>query len=100
MTNAAPTIAATIAQQLGGMNRIAAMTGARDFIDMGNGLKFKVSGGRWVTVTLGSDDLYAVTVHKMNRRTFEVAILGEAAMVYADSLRRTVESLTGLYLSL
>jgi hypothetical protein len=39
-------IAITILKQLGGMNRLIAMTGAYNFVDLGNGVAFKIKNQR------------------------------------------------------
>ena len=39
-------IATTILQQLGGANRLHAMTGAYNFVNRGNGLSFKIKNQR------------------------------------------------------
>ena len=46
-------IAKTILQQIGG-KRFTAMTGSRDFIDMGNGLRMSLQGTKQVPTALTS----------------------------------------------
>jgi hypothetical protein len=57
-------IAQTILRQLGG-NKLAAMTGAKNFLDLGNGLSFRVPNNRsgapnYVKITLDPSDTYRV----------------------------------------
>ena len=95
-------IANTILQQLGG-NRFAVMTGAKNFVGMSNGLMFGLRRGakngiNKVRITLDPSDTYTVEFYKI--RGVNVSKVSESDMVYADSLRKTFESATGLYTSL
>lgn len=71
-------IAKTILQQIGG-KRFAAMTGSKDFIDMGNGLRF-----------------YRKTFSK---KTFECKTKDIATHdgIYCDMLEEMFTMVTGLY---
>jgi len=93
-----PTIPQTILAQLGG-NRFAVMTGARDFVGGENSLSFRIGRNAkavaFVTITLGSDDLYTV---EFLGRTY--AIKASADGVYADQLAAIFTLHTGLYTSL
>jgi hypothetical protein len=98
-----PEIAEIIAQQMGGINRMVAMTGAHTFVDMGNGLSFKFKGCRkanCLQVILDSSDTYSLTFCKITQRGLEVETKLELSGVYADQLRGIFESYTGLYLSI
>ncbi len=59
-----------------------------------------------VQIELGWDDVYTVTMYRKgayNRRTFEYSadvVLASESMVYADTLRATVEKMTGFILRL
>jgi hypothetical protein len=96
-------IAETILQQMGGQNKIAAMTGAHSFVNRGNGVSFKFKMCRkfnYMRVVLDDAlDLYTVTLSKVTK-------LGESKNekvtdgVYCDMLKDIFESETGLYLSL
>ena len=94
-------IAQTILQQLGG-NRFAVMTGAKNFIDTGDGLSFKLgrneSGITHVTITLTPDDLYTVRFQRVWGH--KVTEKGTTEGVYNDMLRNLISSKTGLALSL
>jgi len=96
-------IAETILQQMGGQNRIAAMTGARNFVNLGNGVSFKFKLCRrfnYFKVVLNAAlDLYEVTLSRVdkwgeqkNQETFEG--------IYWDQLKGIFEQKTGLRLSL
>lgn len=89
MTNTAQTILA----QLGG-NRFLAMTGAKNLIDTGRGLRMDVAR-RTLHIELSTADMYDVTTIKLNRKTFECKVTPVADGVYAGDLRRTFESLIG-----
>lgn len=98
-----PEIAEIIAQQMGGINRISAMTGAHTFVDLGNGLGFKFKGSKkanCLQITLDPSDTYSLTFYKITARGLNVATALELSGVYADQLRPIFESTTGLYLSL
>lgn len=94
-------IASIILAQLGGTHRLAAMTGARDFLDCGDALAFRFSaralhGINRVKVRLAGDDTYTVAFYR-GRLAEQVA---ESTGVYADGLREAIEHMTGLALSL
>ena len=92
-------IAKTILQQLGG-NKFIAMTGAKNLVDTGKGLKFKIGGGAkkgisYVNITLNSMDTYDVQFMNRNAR-----LVSEFEDVYADNLQELFTSETGFYTSL
>lgn len=93
------TAAETIRQQLGG-SKFTAMTGARDFVNTGCGLQFRlprIAGCRvrYVRIELTPADLYNVKFYDTNVRE-----LATAEGVYADQLRATFTEQTGLATSL
>lgn len=95
------TIASIILAQLGGRGRLAAMIGARDFVDCGDALTFRFSarakgGINRVKVRLAGDDTYTVTFYK-GRLAEQVA---DVDGICADGLREAIERMTGLALSL
>jgi hypothetical protein len=98
MTNA---IATTILEQLGG-NRFLTMTGAKGLLDTGRGLQMKlptISRASCIVITLEADDTYTVQAYR--GRGLNMCAYGEpVSQVYADSLRRVFEDLTGLYTKL
>ena len=77
------------------------MIGARDFVDCGDALTFRFAAKarrsiNRVNVCLAGDDTYTVTFYK-GRLADKVE---EFAGIYADGLRETIQSTTGLALSL
>jgi len=92
-----------ISEQMGGINKMMAMAGAKNFVDHGDALSFKFKACKkynYCKVTLDEGlDLYNVTFSKVDKwgaQTNEKNI----AAVYADQLKKVFESETGLYLSL
>jgi len=89
-------IAEIILDQLG--RRLKATIGAKDFLNLGNGLGFKYPRGKYVAITLNGKDLYDLqfkSIHGVN-----IKDLNSYTDVYAEDLKRTFEKETGLYLSL
>ena len=95
-------VARTILSQLGG-NKFAVMTGAKNFIDLKNGIRMKIgrnkTNANWMEITLNSLDLYDVAFAKLTRLG-ERKSLKEYKNVYNDSLVSLFESHTGMYTSL
>ena len=95
-----------VLQQMGGVGRIVAMTGAKDFVygedaDKLPYVGFKFKGcpkANYVAITLAPDDTYTVRFGKIVK--YDLKAAGESAMVYAGQLRGTFERFTGLYLSI
>ena len=96
-------IAQTILAQLGG-NRFIAMTGAKNLVDIGNGLQFKLpanfakSGINLVSVKLEPSDTYTVDFFKF--RGLNLTPIESASHVFADELRGLFTATTGLDTSL
>ena len=88
------TIAQTIKSQLGD-NKFVAMTGAKNFVDIGNGLQFDVAGKKMI-ISLNHDDTYRVQYGKLNRKTFVFEYMKDVPMVYADCLKAVFTMVTGL----
>ena len=93
-------IAKTILQQIGG-KRFTAMTGSRDFIDMGNGLRMslarnKTSANRLDIIYDAGADLYNMRFYS---KTFECRTKDIAVHegVYFDMLEEIFTMVTGLY---
>lgn len=99
-------IGQTIADQIGG--RAFMMLGAKDLVATENGLRFAIGknerGVNRVVVELDADDTYTVKFWNVStsRKTYETKIkeISEVSMVYVDSLRRVIESGTGMYTSI
>ena len=92
-------VASTILQQLGGANRLHAMTGAYNFMNLGNGLSFKIKNQRanYIKITLNSMDLYDVEVGRIRGFTYKVVAEGQG--LYSDQLKPFIEKATGMYLT-
>ena len=95
-------VARTILSQLGG-NKFAVMTGAKNFIDLKNGIRMKIgrnkTNANWMEITLNSLDLYDVAFAKLTRLG-ERKSLKEYKNIYNDSLVELFERHTGMYTSL
>lgn len=92
-----------IINQLGGSGRLSAMVGARDFLSIDDGLRFKFTAkaknkANHVQITLNGNDLYDVKF--MNYRSFEFKDVSEHNDVFCGDLVKLIENETGLYLSL
>jgi len=96
-------VATTILEQLGGAGRLSAMLGAHSFVGGDDCLvfQFKARAARSINrvmVKLDPSDTYSVSFYK--GRGVNVAKVSECSDVYVDALRSTIESITGLHLSL
>jgi hypothetical protein len=106
-------VAMTIIKQMGGMGRLKAMVGAKDFVSYsaaseskyGEGLggvafKFAKSKGKpnYVKIILDPSDTYTVTFGSI--RGYQLKDEDEISGVYVSNLRDLFERKTGLYLSL
>ena len=98
-------IAQTILQQIGG-RRFAAMTGSRDFINMGNGLRMslaknKTSANRLDITYDERLNLYNMRFYRktFSKKTFECNTKDIASYegVYCDMLEDIFTQVTGLY---
>ena len=93
----------TILEQMGGKNRIQAMTDAYNFVysDGDKSLRFRFKGSRkvnYVKITLNSLDLYDMEFKKIwGMKCKDVETVNG---VYWDQLKPIFEETTGLYLSL
>jgi hypothetical protein len=99
------TIANTILEQLNG-NRFLAMTGAKDLVATGRGLRFKLpraaNGITHAHIELNARDTYTCTWYRMRRREGvpQPTVVGRDDDVYVDSLRDMFTRRTGLDTSL
>ena len=98
-------IAKTILEQIGG-RRFAAMTGSKDFIDMGNGLRMslarnKTSANRLDIIYDGGADLYNLRFYRrtFSKKTFESRTkdIETHEGIYCDMLEEMFTMVTGLY---
>jgi len=96
------TIARTILDQLGG-HKFRVMTGAKNFLDLGDALSMRLgrnsSNSNHLKISLNSMDLYDVRFSKWTKK-FEEKSVKEYNNVYADSLVELFESHTGMYTKL
>jgi hypothetical protein len=98
-------VAEEIVRQMGGMGRLRAMIGAKDFIGGPNWVKFSwpakaKNGANTVKILLQPDDTYWVGFFYVRRGMTEPTWKGQWDGIYADGLKRLFEQQTGLYLSL
>jgi len=96
-------IAKTIADQIGG--RAFYMMGAKNLVDTGKGLDFKVgrNAGKvtHVSIKLTDADLYDVEFIRCNMRAKEMRkVLASTEGAYADMLHDLIKDATGFALSL
>ena len=98
-------IAKTILEQIGG-RRFAAMTGSKDFIDMGNGLRMslaknKTSANRLDIIYDAGADLYNMRFYRktFSKKTFErkTMALETHEGIYCDMLADVFTMVPGLY---
>ena len=94
-------IADTIRMQMGG-NRLAVMTGAKNFTFDTNGeLSFRIprakNGINCVRISLNGLDLYDMELIKIKRGTYELIEINKATNVYNDQLQAVFTENTGLY---
>ena len=99
------TIARTILEQIGG-KRFAVMTGSRDFVDMGNGLRMslarnKTSANRLDIIYDAGTDLYNMRFYRktFSKKTFESKVKDVETHegIYFDMLEDVFTMVTGLY---
>jgi len=97
----------TLLEQLGGANKIAAMTGAQIVTDDKNNgvhLVFRKQVGKAgkkfthliINYNQGAD-LYDLKALKLNKKTFEMNEVKELNGLYGDQIKNVAEDLTGLF---
>ena len=95
-------VAKTILSQLGG-NKFAVMTGAKNFIDTGDGLSMKIgrnkTSSNYLKITLNMMDLYDMKFSQVTKN-FEEKSVTEYNNVFNDQLTEIFESHTGMYTTL
>lgn len=96
-------IATTILNQIGGKGRVSSMIGARDFVAIEQGLRFKFTARarnriNCVDIRLDASDTYDVTFARV--WSFGSECIRSNRGVHADQLRAVIEQATGLALSL
>lgn len=95
-----PSVAKIILQQLGG-NKFIAMTGARNFLNLGNGLSFRLPGSgftkqgiNYVNITLDPSDTYTIEFRRI--RGSKNTIISTHNDIYYDVLQEVFTRVTGL----
>lgn len=100
MTTNDLTVANTIRDQIG--NRAFVMMGATNLLGSSDSLQFKVgSNAKKVThvrIVLDKSDTYTVSFHRCHGASIKE--LASVSDVYVEQLHPTIETHTGLYLSL
>ena len=92
----------TILNQLGGQGPLMAMTGAKNFLVLRNGIQFDLpsrfarGGINLVQITLNEGDLYDVAFLKYSRRSMRCEEVETLSDVYADDLVSVFQETTGL----
>ena len=96
------TVAATILQQLGGAWRLVMMTGAKNFVDLGNGVRFRIGRNdaqiNTMAVVLTPLDTYDVEFSWTTVRGSTPK--ASFTNIYCDQLVDLFERTTGMYLTL
>jgi len=92
-------IAQTILNQIGGINRLVAFTGAYNFVAINNGVSFRIKNAKanYIKITLNGKDLYDLEVGRIRGTDYKV--VGEQSDLYYDMLKSEIEKFTGMYLS-
>jgi hypothetical protein len=76
------------------------MTGARDLIDQGNGLSFRIgkndAKATHVVITLNADDTYDMDFLRIRNHGLDIRTVKQIHGLYADNLCPAFEDTTGL----
>lgn len=97
--------AETILNQLGG-NRFIAMTGSKNFLNVGNGLRMNLtrnkSKAQFLKIELNGFDTYTMKFFSARRTESDIIIkdIQTIESVYADQLNSIFEEVTGLFTKL
>lgn len=96
------TIASEILNQLGG-NRFLVMTGSKNLVATGNGLRLNLSrnkaGAKWLSISLNGLDLYDLDFFTADKN-FNLTSKAKFENVYCDQLQSIFTQVTGLYTKL
>jgi hypothetical protein len=92
-------IASNIIMQLGGFSRLQIMLGAYNFVDLKNGVSFKIKNARsnYIKITLNEKDLYDIEIGRIRGTTYKVIYKQED--VYAVDLKYIIENKTGMFMA-
>ena len=93
-------IASTIINQLGGMGKLNAMTGAYNFVAVDYGVSFKIKNPRanYIKIVVNGKDYYDVEIGRIRGTDYKVLVKEEDVPV--ENLKSLIEKSTGMYLSL
>jgi len=85
---------------LGGMNKLAMMTGAYNFVAMPNGVSFRIKNARanYIKIIHTGMDLFDLEVCRIRAEKYTVVESKEG--LYDNMLKPAIEKATGMYLSL
>ena len=95
-------IAETILDQIGG-NKFIVMTGSKNFLNIGNGLRMNLtrnkSKAQYLKIELNACDTYTMKFFSARRTESDIIIkdIETISGVYADQMARIFEQVTGLY---
>jgi|GEM_PF-6814786 len=92
-------IAKEILDQLGGRNKLHAMTGAYDFFAIPRGLVFKIKNPKanYIKIVLNANDTYDIEIGRI-RKGSEYKVVAQGDGYYDDMLVPFIEKSTGMYL--
>lgn len=94
--------ATTILNQLGG-GKFIAMTGSKNFLNIGNGLRMNLAknkiNAKWLKITLNDNDLYTMDFFTADKN-LNITTKAKYENIYADMLNKLFTEVTGLYTSL
>jgi len=85
-----------IYNQIGG-NRFKTMTGARNFVNHGNALSFRIprtNSINYIKITLDADDTYSMEFGRIHGNNYTV--VKELSGIYCDQLEEIIADTTGL----
>lgn len=102
MNTQAQQIAQTILAQLGG-NRFLMMTGSKNLVATGEGLRMQLTKNsckaKWLYITLNGSDLYDMEFVTVDKNLDRI-VKKQHNDVYCDQLQELFTEATGLYTSL
>jgi hypothetical protein len=88
-----------IRDQIG--NKALYMLGAKNLMNVGNGLSLRIRGSRkvnYIKITLNGMDTYDMEFGKVHGLNYKVVATHEG--IYVDMMHKLIENETGLYTSL
>lgn len=94
--------ATTILNQLGGKKFIA-MTGSKNFLNVGNGLRMNLAKNKvkakWLKITINNNDLYTMDFYTADKY-FNITTKAKYENIYVDMMQEIFTEVTGLYTTL